>query len=283
MKPILSEEDRDFLETQGYVVVPNAVPVQLCENVIKTMFAFLGMDRDSPDDWYREPMPRGGMIELYQHQSLWDVRQHPKLHKIFSEIYGTEKLHVTLDRVGFKTPKHPDHPEYEHKGFTHWDVDTYKLPVPFGVQGVLCLTDTAADMGGFTCAPGFHKKLNEWIALQPADRNPRVPDLSTLPTDVKVLPIPATAGSLIIWNTLLLHGNGYNVSDKPRFSQYVSMHPAAHTSPEKLKDRIGSWQERRTTVEKFFQGDPREWEAKNNKPAELTLLGRKLLGADPWD
>lgn len=283
MKPNLSEEDKDFFETQGYVVVPNAVPVQLCENVIKTMFSFLGMDRDSPDEWYREPMPRGGMIELYQHQSLWDVRQHPKLHKIFSEIYGTEKLHVTLDRVGFKTPKHPDHPEYEHKGFTHWDVDTSKLPVSFGVQGVICLTDTAADMGGFTCAPGFHKKLQDWISLQPADRNPRVPDLSTLPPDIKVLPIPATAGSLIIWNTLLLHGNGYNVSDKPRFSQYVSMHPADHTSPEKLKDRIASWQERRTTIEPFFHGDPREWEAKNNTPAELTLLGRKLLGADSWD
>ena len=54
MKPILSEEDRDFFETQGYVVVPNAVPIQLCENVIKSMFAFLGMERDSPDDWYRE-------------------------------------------------------------------------------------------------------------------------------------------------------------------------------------------------------------------------------------
>ncbi len=282
MKPILSEEERAFFETQGYVVVPNAVPQQLCENVIETIFAFLGMDRNNPDDWYRDPIPRGGMIELYQSQSLWNVRQHPKLHKIFSEIYGTEKLHVTLDRVGFKTPKHPAHPEYEHKGFTHWDVDTSKLPVPFGVQGVLCLTDTAADMGGFTCAPGFHSRLGEWIAGQPADRNPRVPDLSTLPLDVKVLPIPASAGSLIIWNTLLLHGNGFNISGKPRFSQYVSMHPATHASTEKMKDRISSWQERRTTVEPFFYGDPSGWEAKNSPPAELTSLGRKLLGVDSW-
>ena len=278
MNPILSQEDHHFFETEGYVVVPNAVPIALCNAVVETIFDFLGMDANNPNDWYRDPMPKGGMLEIYQTQSLWNVRQHPNLHQIFSEIYGTHKLNVTIDRVGFKTPRNPDHLEYEHKGFTHWDVDTSKLPVPFGVQGVLCLTDTEADMGGFTCAPGFHRELEAWIAMQPADRNPRVPNLSTLPDSAKVVPIPAKAGSLILWTTLLLHGNGYNVSSKPRFSQYVSMFPEGRYGEEKRQDRINSWKEQRPTVETYYSGDPREWEKHHAPIAELTELGRKLLG-----
>ncbi len=283
MKPILSQEDHHFFEEQGYVVVPDAVPLSLCNDVVKAMFDFLGMDPNDQEDWYREPMPKGGMLELYQHQALWNVRQHPKLHKIFTEIYGTSKLNVTIDRVGFKTPRNAAHLEYEHKGFTHWDVNTTKLPVPLGVQAVLCLTDTEANMGGFTCAPGFHKELNSWIARQPADRNPQVPDISTLPPGAKVVPIPAKAGSLIIWTTLLLHGNGYNVSTKPRLSQYVSMFPEGRYGEEKRQDRIGSWKEQRPTVETYYSGDPTQWERKNCKVAELTELGRKLLGIDKWE
>ena len=45
-------------------------------------------------------------------------------------------------------------------------------------EGVLALTDTATDQGGFQCVPGMHRGLEEWIKTQPPDRNPRVPDLS---------------------------------------------------------------------------------------------------------
>ena len=219
---VLTPEDKTFFVENGYVVVPNAVPKANCEAVVAAIFAFLGMNPDDPEDWYRPPLTNGGMIEMYQHQTLWDNRQLPNVHAIFADLYGTEKLWVSMDRVGMKPPQNLKHPEYDHKGFTHWDVNTSKLPVPFGVQGVLCLTDTEADMGGFQCIPGFHKNLEEWIATQPADRNPRMPDM----TNLTVVPIPAKQGDLIIWTNVLAHGNGHNVSQKPRFSQYVTMHPA---------------------------------------------------------
>src|SRR6266516_4533960 len=65
-------------------------------------------------------------------------------------------------------------PHYEDPGFIHWDLDTSQpLPERLGVQGVLALTDTTAEMGGFHCIPGFHRALADWIAEQPGDRNPR--------------------------------------------------------------------------------------------------------------
>jgi ectoine hydroxylase-related dioxygenase (phytanoyl-CoA dioxygenase family) len=180
-----------------------------------------------------------------------------------------------------KPPPHPDHPEYDHKGFTHWDTDTSKLPQPFGVQGVLFLTDTTEDMGGFQCVPGFHKNLEAWIAEQPADRNPFAPDLDRLPEGMKVTPIPGKAGDFLIWNKLLAHGNGHNVSDRPRLAQYISMGPAP-ASPltpeqeERRQDRIRRWQNRLGPTGKAFPGDPRRTEELHGRTAELTPLGESF-------
>ena len=138
--PILSPDDLRMFAEQGYLHVPGVVPEEKCEAVIAALFEFLGMDRTCPEDWYRAPLKPGGMVELYQHQTLWDTRQEPRVHQLFAELLGTEALWVTIDRAGFKPPRHPEHPEYDHKGFIHWDVDTSKLPVRFGVQGVLYLS-----------------------------------------------------------------------------------------------------------------------------------------------
>ena len=132
------------------------------------------------------------------------------------------------------------------------------------------------------CHIALKNGLEEWIAQQPADRHPRVPDLSALPPDKKVTPIPAKAGSMIVWNSLLLHGNGRNVSDRPRLSQYISMSPADRMTEENRLHRIRCWQNREPPGGTTFPGDPREIEQTEFKTAELTELGRKLLGIDSW-
>src|SRR5690348_14871023 len=140
--PILTPEDHAQFRENGYLLVRNVIPKENCDAVIDTIFEFLGMDPNDPEDWYRPPLTPGGMIELYQHQTLWNNRQHPRMHQVYAELAGTEKLWVTLDRVNMKPPQHPAHPEYDHKGFIHWDVDSSAPPRAFGAQGVLYLADT---------------------------------------------------------------------------------------------------------------------------------------------
>src|SRR5438105_11827383 len=199
------------------------------------------MNPNDPEDWYRKPLAPGGMVEVYQHQSLWDNRQHPRVHQAFSEIFGSEKLWVSFDRANLKPPYNPKYPDYDHRGFIHWDIDTRKLhEIPFGVQGVLCLTETTSDMGGFHCVPGMHRNLDEWIKTQPKNRNPRVLDLDGR----SVVPIPGKAGDLIIWNRLLPHGNGRNLSDRPRMAQYITMFPAAEDYEAYRARRVRMWRHR---------------------------------------
>lgn len=276
--PVLTDADLTFWNANGYVVIHDAVPPENLRAVVDEVWAFLGMDRDDPDDWYREPMRVGGMVEMYQTQGLWNNRQHPKVHQAFSQIWGTERLWVSLDRANCKPPSRPDKPDWDHDGMIHWDLDTSRRPITFRVQGVLYLEDTTEDQGTFQCVPGFHRRFEDWVRTQPADRDPRKPDL----TGLEVTKVPGRAGDLLIWHSLLPHGNARNTAGRPRLAQYITMSPAREQDEDYRRDRIRLWRERLSPPGKAFPGDARRWEAKNPS-AQLTALGRKLLGLDSWD
>ena len=86
--PVLSAADVDFWEENGYVVVHDAVPPENCKAAERAIWDFLEMDTDDPETWYPDPPRRGIMVEIYQHQALWNNRQYPRIHQAFSEIWG---------------------------------------------------------------------------------------------------------------------------------------------------------------------------------------------------
>ena len=280
---VLSEKDRQFWEENGYVVIHNAVPSENLEAVIDAIWEFLEMDRNTPATWYRAPsrengmveLNKAGMVELYHHQALWDNRQVPRVHEAFAGIWGTEKLWVTIDRVNMNPPACPG---WDFNGFIHWDIDTSARPLPFEVQGVLSLSDTTPEQGGFQCVPGFPRRFEDWVKTQPLDRDPWRPDLAGL----EVKRIGTQAGDLLIWHSGLPHGTSRNESDRPRLAQYISMKPAQEENEELRQWRIKSWRDRLAPPGMAFPGDPRELEIKYGKTAVLTELGKRLLGSENW-
>ena len=50
---------------------------------------------------------------------------------------------------------------------------------------------------------------------------------------------------------------------------------------QRCVERIEAWRQRRPTS--GWPGDPRDWEHHNCQTAQLTSLGRKLLGVDIWE
>jgi hypothetical protein len=279
---VLSEQDLQFFHDNGYVVVPNVVPQANLDAAIAAIWEFLEMDPNDPTTWY-PPDRKGALAYLHQHPALWENRQHPRVHQAFADIYGTEALWVSMDRATMKPPIDPRFPHYEDRGFVHWDLDTSQpLPERLGVQGVLALADTTAEMGGFCCIPGFHRVLEAWMREQPAERNPRAPDLSRLPEGFAVTPIPMKAGDLVIWNRTLAHGNGRNTGTRPRLAQYLTMYPAG-TGRAQAEERIACWRDGHAPS--YWEKDIPEklrGRERGKPPAPLTPLGRKLLGLDPW-
>lgn len=222
---VLSKADWDFWDQNGYLVVPNVIPPVQLEATITAMERFFDKDFSEPNDWYKEPLFPGGIAPMSHDQELWDNRQTPRLYQAFSELFESEKLRVSQDRVNLNPPNKA--PLWNNHGIIHWDIDSRQRPIPFQVQGVLCLTDTAENQGGFRCIPGFHRELEVWAESQPADRPPRM--LNT--TGMSIKSVSGNAGDLIIWHSALPHSNSPNTADQPRIAQYITMNPVNEGNP----------------------------------------------------
>ncbi|MCB9383386.1 MAG: phytanoyl-CoA dioxygenase family protein [Bryobacterales bacterium] len=279
---VLSEEDWRHWTTWGYVVVRQAASPENVERLKAALWEFEEMDPNDPSTWGRddrranglEVLNHSGMVEMYNHQALWDNRQTQRVYDAYVDIWDREDLWVTIDRANLNTPNVGAR---SFGGFLHWDSDTSMRPLPVNVQGVLALTDTDEEVGGFQCAPRIFRDFEEWLKTQPADRNPAEPDIS----DVEVRFVPMHAGDLLIFNTLLAHGIRPNRSkDRVRMAQYLAMYPA-DTDEALRAERVRLWREREAPRGLAFPGDPRGRE-KENPLAELNELGERLLGAKTW-
>lgn len=280
---LLTEEQWQFWKNNGYVIIPEAVPEENIDAAVDLLWKFEEKDPDNPATWYApsrremkmKELNNSGMVEVYNHEALWDNRQYPKVYDAFVDIWGIEKLWVTIDRANLNFPVRPGH---EFKGFIHWDIDTSLNPLPVNVQGVLSLNDTTEETGGFQCIPELYRHFHEWVKTQPADRDPFKPDISGF--DIKK--VVTKKGDLLIFNSLLAHGIRPNRSVRPRMAQYISMTPAQEENETLRQWRISSWRDRRAPEGFAFPGDPRQWEQGNAQTAQLTELGEKLLGLTSW-
>lgn len=217
--PVLTAADLAFWEENGYIVLHDAVPPEDCAAAAQAIYDFLAIDPNRPDTWYTGTLGHTIWVPLLHHPALWANRNSPRIHSAFSQIWRRADLWVNVDQGGFNPPERP--------GWTfpgphlHWDVSLVQ-PIPFGVQGILYLTDTAADQGAFTCIPGFHRIIEDWLTNLPPGADPRTQDLSPFGP----APIAGRAGDLVIWHQALPHGASPNRAAVPRVAQYLTMRPS---------------------------------------------------------
>eukprot|EP00761_Pharyngomonas_kirbyi_P000218 gb/GECH01000218.1/.p1 GENE.gb/GECH01000218.1/~~gb/GECH01000218.1/.p1 ORF type:complete len:394 (+),score=114.50 gb/GECH01000218.1/:1-1182(+) len=218
------------------------------------------LDRNDPLTWhYYWPSLRhlgilGNTIILSP--QICRNRQNPKIHKAFSILFGTDRLRVSVERASSMRPtrnvKFPDSselrdmPEWRTKeNWIHWDMNpwngktsTYSFFIDqeeanYGydmlrVQGILAAKDCGPNDGGFHCVPGFHHHIRGWAHVNRDRFDPsqqdttfQVPQNDPIRNHVQRMPI--RAGSLLIWNSGLPHGNFPNESESGRMIQYIKM------------------------------------------------------------
>ncbi|OGS80411.1 MAG: mitomycin antibiotics/polyketide fumonisin biosynthesis protein [Gallionellales bacterium GWA2_59_43] len=213
--PVLSAEDLAFWRENGYVVLRGAVSREDSRDAELAIWEHLGMAPDNPDSWY------GGQhtfwVSMFQHPALNKNRASRRIRKAFEQLWGTDDLWATVDRSSLNRPER-DGVDISGPSRLHWDV-SLAMPMPFGIQGLLYLSDTAAEQGAFRCVPGFHHRLESWLGALPTSANPREQDLESLG------PVPGSAGDFVLWDHALPHGSGRNLVHYPRVVQYISMFP----------------------------------------------------------
>ncbi|MEK9852164.1 MAG: phytanoyl-CoA dioxygenase, partial [Flavobacteriaceae bacterium] len=139
---VLSIEDWQFWLHNGYIVIKNAISREQAQKTADFLWEFEEKDPLNPATWYTQAraemqmkeLQGTGMVEVYNHQLLWENRQTKRVYDAFVDIWGTEKLWATIDRANLNFPIRKG---FEYKGFIHWDYDPETKPQ--NVQGVLAL------------------------------------------------------------------------------------------------------------------------------------------------
>jgi len=215
---VLTKEDLDFWDANGYLVVKNAVSQAYCQTARTAIWECLDADPDQPETWYEAHAHKNGlMVSLFQHPALDSIRRSPKIRKVYQQLYNSQDIYLLVDKVSFNPPETRN---YKFMGSSlHWDV-SLQLPIPFALQGLLYLSDTNAGDGAFHCVPGFHNTIGEWLATVPANEDPRVAALQLDP-----IPVTGHAGDLVIWHQALPHCATPNKGILPRMVQYIAYKP----------------------------------------------------------
>ncbi len=296
---VLSEEDFAFWRTYGYVVVREAIPSAAAAALLEFAWEFQGLDPHDPQTWYAEREYRSdldrelhvyGFVEAYHHQLIWDSRQNRRVYDAFVDVWDCEQLWVTLDRLNLNPPNIKTRDRAliapTDTGFDielHWDVDSTRSVPQQRVQGIIALTDSEPQVGGFQCAPELFKHFEQWKAAMPAERDPVRPGVDR--AQFPVIQPQLRAGDLLIWNGLLAHGVARNSSQKGvRSAQYLSMMPALESHEALRRSRIDSWRTLSTPDwNATLLGDATKHESLRYGPATLNELGAKLLGLASWD
>jgi ectoine hydroxylase-related dioxygenase (phytanoyl-CoA dioxygenase family) len=225
-KDILTDEDLKFWNQNGYIVVKNAISEEDCEQTRNAIWEFLGKSNDNEQSWYTQHVEQSGMmVHFSNHPTLNKNRESIRIQKAYEQLYQSKKIYKTIDKVSFNPPITGN---YSFLGSDlHWDV-SLKLPIPFRLQGLIYLSDCNEKDGCFSCVPGFHNTINDWLNNLPKNVNQREYALETL----QPIPIVGEAGDLIIWHQALPHCATPNYGLTPRMVQYLSYFPEEYSETD---------------------------------------------------
>ena len=266
----ISIDLRHFHEC-GWIKISNAVPVDLCARLVDVLEHELNVPVHDNKRWDEFGADMQDFLPIWGHQAQWDIRQWPPLHQIWATLWNTKDLWVSLDSCRFTPPWKPG---YSEPYGIHWDHNPWDDGTHF-LQGVLALTDTAADQGGFRCVPSLLKARDRWPRTPGIDADGEENWLAT-PNDDEIVMVPALTGDLIIWNSRLPHGNSKNRARLPRLAFYVTMNPAGVDAYR--QELIESWRTGRCVS--WWRDRPGYDRTKPWPPANLSSLGRRLIGLE---
>ncbi|MCU0324309.1 MAG: phytanoyl-CoA dioxygenase family protein [Spirosomaceae bacterium] len=216
---VLSPEDLEFWDKNGYIVIKNAISKEDCEQTQNAILHYLEASLDNPDSWYKNHEAKEGLMVLFtKHPTLEKNRASLTIQKAYQQLYKTDKIYRVIDKVSFNPPESES---YKFRGsLLHWDMNL-KLPIHFKLQGLLYLTDVKHNSGAFHCVAGFHTQIENWLKSLPKNTNPRELAIQEL----KPVPVLGNAGDFIIWHQALPHCATPNTSDLPRMVQYLTYFP----------------------------------------------------------
>ena len=230
-------------------------------------------------------------------QSVWDVRQHPKVAEVFARIHAVDaqELLTSFDGVSLHLP-HEETKRGHYRGNNWLHTDQSPLNKDYCVQGFVNLYPVGDGDATLSILEGSHNKHAEilgnrtppiksnWYKLSGED------EAAFAAAGCKQFCVKAEVGTLVLWDSRTIH-QGIEPT-KTRQAQnfrsivYVCQTPRAWATEKDLEKKRKYFEEKRMTTHwphkvKVFGKNPRtygvELPATNSVPTPiLTDLGKRL-------
>jgi len=199
----LTDAQRLFFETNGYLVIPNALSPSELTTVRESARRAEARWRADPSlKGWRKPNIEQVQCPIEYDDVLFDLLEHPRVFPLVRELLGDDISMIDNDL--FISPPH----SRTHAGWHH-DVGMAGVYHPRSVMmiKVFYVLDDIAENGGATLfLPGSHRFPLDFPL-------PRVDDPADMPNHVKMA---HPAGTAYFFNGRLYHAASNNDTDKPR-------------------------------------------------------------------
>lgn len=243
---------------------------EMFEHVKKSCPSFDPNDKNTWSEWKSESFGMSGKEPIFTPQILSN-RQNQNIYKAFNTILGTDKILCNHDRWAIYRPtlvcgekfKTPDniHLDLNPWRFERNDESVWKIVDSLGyneirdfvventhvtkstrgpqLQGIINLHDNDEYDGGLVLIPGFHNLFSAWVNTLGTMTDPecRYKFQVNHPFQKFAQRITCREGSLVIWDQRCIHGTRGNISETPRFVQFIKMFSNENIHKKRLNSR----------------------------------------------
>ena len=287
---------RGQLDREGYTVVAGVAEQQEVEHARSLLWSWLD-DRQTAiresdqaldttavwPDWPRPPHPPFGFLRsegAAQQPAAWYLRGLPRLKSVFSQLWGTEDLLVSMDCFVVWRPW-GDQPSRRPRSLAlHSDQNPVGMPGFHCWQGMLPLYPVDGEVGGTAVVPGSHAQEAALLARNPDwGRNPGRNFCllgATDPLQGQARLVPLHPGDLLLWDSRLVHAStvGPGTSTTPghlaRASLCVCFGPRDKADPAVLAVR-------QTAITEGWGFSHWPWKVNSNPTGQFTDCNRFQL------
>jgi phytanoyl-CoA hydroxylase len=203
MKPVMTDEQRIFFETNGYLVIPDALDAAELARVRAAADRAEAAWRADPSRLgQRKPNLEQVQAPIEYDDVFLDLLAHPKVFPIVREMLGDDVS--MIDNDYFISPPHTG-------THAHWHHDVgmagvYHPRSVLMVKVFYLLTDVSTEGGGTAILPGSHRFPMDF-------RLPQVENPAAMPGHKKMA---YPAGTAWMFNGRMFHAALNNDTDQPR-------------------------------------------------------------------
>lgn len=221
---------RKRFDRDGYLVLPDAVDTatladlrRAADRVLDSVVGATLAERVPHPrlTWWRLPDGRPYVFKIKPVADLVPtigaIAESAAIRGVTSDILGVEAV-LMEDKITYKSPLDDDAgwatlPVLGEEVRKHSDA-AYFAARGFGrvITAALCLDDCSAAAGALRVWPGTHRRPVQHVPTP--DQGPVVPDVEA--PDGQAVTLEAAAGTLLVWDSALVHASGPNRTGNPR-------------------------------------------------------------------